>query len=181
LFYSLKIYSIPLRQGLHTRFMKTWNKIYSYFIKLNNQSCWRQKQRVALAAAFPHQCQESESTILHIFGAAHKYAEVCTLISVQIYAHVSLCIISSAYIRTGFSECKFYVQTNWVHVSGNTQKIWNTEENHRFLPFSCSRDSGRKKYFRQQLRIFLMPFHHLAQFEFKLSGVTQKLLVKRQG
>ena len=164
--------------------MKTWNKIYSYFIKLNNQSCWRQKQRVALAAAFPHQCQESESTILHIFGAAHKYAEVCTLISVQIYAHVSLCIISSAYIRTGFSECKFYVQTNWVHVSGNTQKIWNTEENHRFLPFSCSRDSRRKKcYFvvGSSWDWFVMPFRHFAQVQFKLSGVTQKLLVKRQG
>jgi len=33
----------------------------------------------------------------------------------------------------------------------------------------------------QQFKIFLMPFHHFAQFQFKLSGVTQKLLVKKTG
>ena len=130
----------------------------------------------------PALCQEVRAQFCTFFGAAHKYAEVCT--AVQIYAHVCLCIIPGAYIRTGFSECNFYVQTNWVHVSGNTQKIWNTEENHRFLPFSCSRDSRRKKcYFvvGSSWDCFVMPFRHFAQDQFKLSGVTQKLLVKRQG
>ena len=125
--------------------MKTWNKIYSYFIKLNNQSCWRQKQRVALAAAFPHQCQEWEHNFAHFSARRINMQKFAPYVWYK-YMHKFLCIIPSAYIRTGFSECKFYVQTNWVHVSGNTQKIWNTEENHRFLPFSCSRDSRRKKF-----------------------------------
>jgi len=37
------------------------------------------------------------------------------------------------------------------------------------------------KLFFAAVENLLMPFHHFAQFQFKLSGVTQKLLVKKTG
>ena len=165
--------------------MKYWNKIYSYSIKLNNQSRWRQKQRVALAVARIPTSVRKVLHNLHFFAHCsaprinmQKFAPQWWYKDMhKSFVHSFKCIHTH---RSAISMCKQI----GVHVSGNTQKIWNTEENHRFLPFSCSRDSRRKKcYFvvGSSWDWFVMPFRHFAQVQFKLSGVTQKLLVKRQG